>query len=66
MSFEFLFKVLYIQAFVVVMLLGKMMRKVFFGQLRAAEMEVGIAYIVINCMFLEEKSKSVLFHKCFS
>jgi len=31
--------VLYIQAFVVVMLLGKMMRKVFFGQLRAAEME---------------------------
>ena len=33
-------KVFYIQAFVIVMLLGKMMRKVFFGQLRAAEMEV--------------------------
>ncbi|TRY88710.1 hypothetical protein DNTS_006276 [Danionella cerebrum] len=31
--------VLYIQAFVVVFLLGKLMRKVFFGQLRAAEME---------------------------
>lgn len=33
--------VLYIQAFVLVFLLGKLMRKVFFGQLRAAEMEVG-------------------------
>lgn len=32
--------VLYIQAFVLVILFGKMMRKVFFGQLRAAEMEV--------------------------
>ncbi|XP_063002239.1 E3 ubiquitin-protein ligase synoviolin isoform X1 [Elgaria multicarinata webbii] len=31
--------VLYIQAFVVVFLLGKFMGKVFFGQLRAAEME---------------------------
>ncbi|XP_054890188.1 E3 ubiquitin-protein ligase synoviolin isoform X2 [Poeciliopsis prolifica] len=31
--------VLYIQAFVLVFLLGKVMRKVFFGQLRAAEME---------------------------
>uniref|UniRef100_A0A671Y3K3 RING-type E3 ubiquitin transferase n=1 Tax=Sparus aurata TaxID=8175 RepID=A0A671Y3K3_SPAAU len=31
--------VLYIQAFVLVFLLGKFMRKVFFGQLRAAEME---------------------------
>uniref|UniRef100_A0A672MLF0 RING-type E3 ubiquitin transferase n=1 Tax=Sinocyclocheilus grahami TaxID=75366 RepID=A0A672MLF0_SINGR len=31
--------VLYIQAFVLVFLLGKLMRKVFFGQLRAAEME---------------------------
>lgn len=31
--------VLYIQAFVLVILFGKMMRKVFFGQLRAAEME---------------------------
>ncbi|PFX27150.1 E3 ubiquitin-protein ligase synoviolin B [Stylophora pistillata] len=31
--------VLYIQAFVLVILFGKMMRKVFFGHLRAAEME---------------------------
>uniref|UniRef100_A0A3Q3QPV9 RING-type E3 ubiquitin transferase n=1 Tax=Monopterus albus TaxID=43700 RepID=A0A3Q3QPV9_MONAL len=31
--------VLYIQAFVLVFLLGKFMRKVFFGQLRAAELE---------------------------
>ncbi|XP_007568449.1 E3 ubiquitin-protein ligase synoviolin isoform X1 [Poecilia formosa] len=31
--------ILYIQAFVLVFLLGKFMRKVFFGQLRAAEME---------------------------
>ncbi|KAL9952399.1 hypothetical protein ACROYT_G039649 [Oculina patagonica] len=31
--------VLYLQAFVLVILFGKMMRKVFFGQLRAAEME---------------------------
>ncbi|XP_077867396.1 E3 ubiquitin-protein ligase synoviolin-like [Saccoglossus kowalevskii] len=32
--------VLYIQAFVVVVLMGKLFRKMFFGQLRAAEMEV--------------------------
>uniref|UniRef100_A0A8C4KG75 E3 ubiquitin-protein ligase synoviolin-like TPR repeats domain-containing protein n=1 Tax=Dromaius novaehollandiae TaxID=8790 RepID=A0A8C4KG75_DRONO len=32
-------QVLYIQAFVLVFLLGKFMGKVFFGQLRAAEME---------------------------
>lgn len=31
--------VLYLQAFVLVVLLGKFLRKVFFGQLRAAEME---------------------------
>lgn len=37
-----MFQVLYIQAFVLVFLLGKFMRKVFFGQLRAAEMEVNI------------------------
>ncbi|XP_037982477.1 E3 ubiquitin-protein ligase synoviolin isoform X2 [Motacilla alba alba] len=35
--------VLYIQAFVLVFLLGKFMGKVFFGQLRAAEMEPGAA-----------------------
>ncbi|VDI37964.1 E3 ubiquitin-protein ligase synoviolin, partial [Mytilus galloprovincialis] len=32
-------KMLYIQAFVFVILMGKLMRKVFFGQLRPAEME---------------------------
>ncbi|XP_046572344.1 E3 ubiquitin-protein ligase synoviolin-like [Haliotis rubra] len=32
-------RVLYIQAFVFVILMGKLMRKIFFGQLRAAEME---------------------------
>ncbi|RWS25700.1 E3 ubiquitin-protein ligase synoviolin B-like protein [Leptotrombidium deliense] len=31
--------VIYLQAFVFVLLMGKLMRKVFFGQLRAAEME---------------------------
>lgn len=31
--------ILYIQAFVFVVLMGKLMRKIFFGQLRAAEME---------------------------
>ena len=31
--------VIYIQAFVLVLLMGKIMRKIFFGQLRAAEME---------------------------
>lgn len=32
-------QVIYIQALVVVVLLGKLMQKVFFGQLRAAEFE---------------------------
>lgn len=31
--------VIYLQAFVIVLLMGKLMRKIFFGQLRAAEME---------------------------
>ncbi|PVD25557.1 hypothetical protein C0Q70_13213 [Pomacea canaliculata] len=31
--------VIYIQAFVIVILMGKLLRKIFFGQLRAAEME---------------------------
>jgi E3 ubiquitin-protein ligase synoviolin len=39
-SFAFCFQVIYIQAFVLVFLMGKLMRKVFFGQLRAAEFEV--------------------------
>jgi hypothetical protein len=33
-------QVIYIQAFILVILMGKLMRKVFFGQLRAAEFEV--------------------------
>lgn len=33
-------QVIYLQAFVLVLLMGKLVRKVFFGQLRAAEMEV--------------------------
>ena len=55
----FVFQVLYIQAFVFVILMGKLMRKVFFGQLRAAEMEVmsmnsleGIYISEFHCMFL--------------
>lgn len=35
-------QVMYLQAFVIVLLMGKLMRKIFFGQLRAAEMEVSI------------------------
>ena len=35
-----LLQVIYIQALVVVVLMGKLMQKVFFGQLRAAEFEV--------------------------
>ena len=34
------FQVIYLQAFVFVILMGKLLRKIFFGQLRAAEMEV--------------------------
>ena len=37
---EFSFQVLYLQAFVVALLVGKVMNKIFFGQLRAIEMEV--------------------------
>lgn len=48
-------QVLYIQAFVLVFLLGKFMRKVFFGQLRAAEMEVHFCL----CSFT-----SLVFSKC--
>ena len=35
-------QVMYIQALVIVVLLGKLMKRVFFGQLRAAEVEVRI------------------------
>lgn len=45
-------QVLYIQAFVLVFLLGKFMRKVFFGQLRAAEMEVNSLFLIkVFCFF---------------
>lgn len=40
LTHSFAFKVIYIQAFVIVILMGKLLRKIFFGQLRAAEMEV--------------------------
>lgn len=35
-------QVIYIQALVIVVLLGKLMKRLFFGQLRAAEVEVGV------------------------
>lgn len=35
-----LFQVMYLQAFILVLLTGKLMRKIFFGQLRPAEFEV--------------------------
>ena len=46
--FKFLLQVLYIQAFVFVVLMWKLMRKMFFGQLRAAEMEVSFFSIAIR------------------
>ena len=46
-----MFQVLYIQAFVFVVLMWKLMRKMFFGQLRAAEMEVRDLK-VIECVVL--------------
>lgn len=33
-------QVMYLQALVMVLLIGELMRKIFFGQLRAAELEV--------------------------
>lgn len=40
LSYTFILQVIYVQAFIFVILMGKLMRKVFFGQLRAAEFEV--------------------------
>lgn len=37
---------IYMQAFIVVLLFGKLMRKVFFGQLRTAEFEVRLRSIL--------------------
>lgn len=43
---------MYIQALVIVVLLGKLMKKIFFGQLRAAEVEVHLTInIVIHFEF---------------
>lgn len=56
----FCYQVLYIQAFVLVFLLGKFMRKVFFGQLRAAEMEVEfLLHLWLSWPFLIFKSFSL-------
>lgn len=49
-----LLQVLYLQAFVFVILMGKLVRKVFFGQLRAAEMEVGWE----SCRIIDKLSKT--------
>lgn len=38
------FQVIYMQALIMVLLIGKLMKKVFFGQLRATEFEV-LSYI---------------------
>lgn len=43
-----LFQVIYLQAFVFVILMGKLLRKIFFGQLRAAEMEVSGSKLVCD------------------
>ena len=40
MSFSHFLQIIYIQGLVLVLLLGKLFRKIFFGQLRTAEMEV--------------------------
>jgi E3 ubiquitin-protein ligase synoviolin len=42
---------MYIQALVIVVLLGKLMKKVFFGQLRAAEVEVCIYKMLCIILF---------------
>ena len=41
---------MYIQALVIVVLLGKLMKRLFFGQLRAAEVEVCILRLM-QCQF---------------
>ena len=47
LSYVSVFQVIYIQAFILVILMGKLMRKVFFGQLRAVEFEV--LYLPESC-----------------
>ena len=48
-------QVIYMQAFVMVILMGKLFKKVFFGQLRAAEMEVSSFQITFHSI-IEQKS----------
>ena len=50
---------MYIQALVIVVLLGKLMKKVFFGQLRAAEVEVCIK---CYCVCVYPNSYFLLFY----
>lgn len=38
---------MYIQAFIIVLLVGKLMKKIFFGQLRANEFEVSLLYFYL-------------------
>lgn len=45
---KYFFQIIYIQGLVLVLLLGKLFRKIFFGQLRTAEMEVKKRYSVQN------------------
>lgn len=40
-SVDFLFQVLYMQALVLVLMAAKVVKRIFFGELRAAEVEVG-------------------------
>jgi len=47
LTYNLFLQVLYAQAFVLVFLFGKALRKIFFGQLRAAEVEVNM--IPNNC-----------------
>lgn len=48
---------MYIQALVIVVLLGKLMKRVFFGQLRAAEVEVNFSFRTVTCV---QKSQEVI------
>lgn len=45
--------VIYLQAFVIALLIGKIMNKIFFGQLRAIEMEVSFIFFKDKKFILE-------------
>lgn len=51
---------MYIQALVIVVLLGKLMKRVFFGQLRAAEVEVHIQ-MVLSYKYLSKTNQPLCF-----